>query len=171
MHHEEQHLFPALQITYILASTTLQHISLQLNGLRLSARIQIVTTSQVEIQILFMPKASRQKPTTQHTKDTGFFTCHLITGDISRARTAETYPQLHSYLCQKSGQAVGSFVPGESGREMKEEWACTAQFGIICNVEVNQQQSHKRGGGRSERNRICCQIHVSGLRTKRSRGK
>lgn len=40
MHNEEQHLFPALQITYILASTTLQHISLELNGLRLSARVQ-----------------------------------------------------------------------------------------------------------------------------------
>lgn len=171
MQHEEWHLFPALQTTYILASATLQHISLELNGLRLSARIQIVTTSQVEIQILFMPKASRQNPTTQHTKDIGFFTRHLITGDISRAGTAETYPQLHSHPCQKSGQAVGSFVPGESARETQEEWACTVQFGIICNVKVNQQQSHRRGGGRSERNGICCQNYVSGLRTKRSGGK
>ena len=94
-----------------------------------------------------MPKASRQKPTTQHTEDTSFFTRHLITGDTSRARTAEIYPQPHSYLCQKSGQAVGSFVPGESGRETKEEWACTVQFGIICNVKVNQQRVTGEGEG------------------------
>lgn len=137
-----------MQIPCILASTTLQHISLELNALQLSTRIQIVTTSQAQREILFMPKALRQKPTTQHTKRSGFFTHHLITGDISRA--AETHLQLHSYLCQKSGQAVGSSVPRESGREMQEEWACTAQFGILCTVKVNQQQSHRRGGGRSE---------------------
>lgn len=61
MHHEEQHLSPALQIISYLASTTLQHTSLELNGLWLSARIQIVITSQVEMQILFTPKAPSKK--------------------------------------------------------------------------------------------------------------
>jgi len=91
-----------------------------------------------------MPKASRQKPTTQHTKDTSFFTCHLITGDISRARTAETYPQLHSYLRQKSGQAVGSFVPGESGRETQEEWAC-AVWNYLQRKRESAAKSQERG--------------------------
>lgn len=136
MHHEERHLFPALQLTYFLASATLQHISLELNGLRLSARIQIVTTSQAVIQILFMPKASRQNPTTQHTKDTGFFTHHLITGDISRARTVETHPQLHSYLCQKFRNQVRLwavlFQGNEAGRRRRSGHAqCSLELSAM----------------------------------------
>lgn len=64
----------------ILASTTLQHISLELNVLQLSTRIQIVTTSQAQREILFMLKALKQNPTTQHRKHWLFHT--LITGDI-----------------------------------------------------------------------------------------
>lgn len=118
MHHEEQHLSPALQIISYLASTTLQHTSLELNGLWLNARIQIVITSQVEMQILFTPKApsKKKKTTTQHTKDSSFFTCHLITGDISRAGTADLSPATQLPLPEiRSG--CGQFVPGkQAGR-------------------------------------------------------
>lgn len=52
-----------------------------------------------------------------------------------------------SYCCQKPGQAVGSFVPGEPGRERQEEWVHMVQCGMICRVKVNQQHSHRSGGG------------------------
>lgn len=100
------------------------------------------------MQILFTPKAPslKKNTTTQHTKDSSFFTCHLITGDISRAGTADI--PSHTAASARNQVMLWAVCSRETGREMREEQACTVQFGIICHIKVNQQQSHRKRGGR-----------------------